>query len=137
MIKKHLKIILIVLPILLEVLLSIVSEQNYFRFFTFAYPFYFAILFIYFMIADRLKGYSIVLLGGSLISHFAYGFVFYGYQQEKFTKYAQGNNLPLDLDGFAPYMFGTMVNLVLLIGLAIVIAFVTMIIYMLKRKQLN
>jgi len=106
-------------------------------FFTFAYPFYFAILFVYFILVDKLKGNSLLLLLGSLTSHFVYGFVFYGYQQEKFIKYAQSNNLPLDLDGFAPYMFGSIVNLVLLIGLAIVIAFVTMIIYMLKRKQLD
>jgi len=129
------KIVLLLLPILVEVGLSLISEQNFFRAYAFLYPFYFAAIALFFTLKENMTHKTIGLLSIGLMSHFTYGFAFYAYQQNKFTNYTQGENLPVGFNGFMPYILAIVVNIILLLGLGLLIACTIFIIKQIKDRS--
>lgn len=103
-------LIFIVLPISLLIFFSVINEMLYFKGIAFWYPLYFGVSIVYFRIKYNMKGMSLAILGISIGIQYAYGVIFYIYQQIQFDKYCKLNNQPLDLDGFIPFLIALTVN---------------------------
>jgi len=130
-----LEIVLIVfLPVLVHALLSIFNEMLFFQGIAFIYPFYFAVCFIYVMVRYRFRERRLLMLVSGFILQYGYAIGFYVVQQRKFTQYAIGNNLPLDLDGLIPLAIALTVNAFLYLGLGLVIG-ISVVIYKIYKTR--
>ncbi len=114
-------VLIVLLPVIVHAILSIFNELLFFQGFAFIYPFYFALCFIYVMVRYHFRERRLLMLVSGFMLQYGYAIGFYVVQQRKFTEYAIGNNLPLDLDGLIPLAVALTVNAFIYLGLALVI----------------
>lgn len=125
----------VLLPTLVQVLLSHYDEMSYFRGLAYGYPIYISIFAFYLMLSKNRKGVGIGLIFLSMIFQYGYGFYFYVMYQKMVDAYAVQNNLPLDFDGILPLVLALGINLVIYMSTVVNIGLVILVKKILTSKS--
>lgn len=131
--KKGEHILLIAIPLFLQLLLSEINELIYFRLMAFVMPIFICGVFVYYLSMYKLKEGCIRDLFILALGTYGVAYIHYRMQQVYFDKYALANDLPLDLEGFAPLIMALIVHAVVYMALGVVIIAIFMFIKVIQH----
>lgn len=119
--KKLEALLLVALPLLVQIILSRLDELMYFRVMAFVMPIFICCVFVYYLSRYKLREGSVNDILVLVFGTYGLAFIHYHMQEAFFHDYALANDLPLDLDGFAPLIMAFIVHAFIYMALGIII----------------